>query len=367
MLLLISFCVAFFIQSYFYLFLFRKYTTAVISKNKPAFAEVSVVVCAKNEAKNLKNLLADLAKQSFPKFEIVLVDDGSVDDTLSMMQDFRQANQTAPFTVEIIQIEKNQSNGKKAALTQGILTAQHDHILLTDADCYIPGAHWISEMTGCLDSEKDIVLGYGAYEKREHSFLNKLIRFETLLTALQYFSYALAGKPYMGVGRNLAYKKNLFLKAGGFKGHSHIKSGDDDLFVSQLASASNVAINDHQEAFTVSKTHTNYKDWIKQKRRHITTADHYKPTIKLLLGMFYLSQISFYVLFLCGLFFDGPIVVFLSLFLIRQGLWYWIMRTCAHRLNEKDLIALGPLYEISIIFIQLYIFFKNMIAPPKYW
>ena len=367
MLLLITFCVVFLVQFYFYLVLFRNYASFQRSEIEQKNYPISVVVCAKNEAGNLERLLPKLAQQEYSAFEIVLVDDGSTDNTLNEMQSFKKAHSNSAFKVSIIQILQENSKGKKEALSMGIHKAQNQYILLTDADCMPVTEKWMSHMMSHFSQKTAIVLGYGAYQKINNSFLNKLIRFETLLTALQYFSYALAGKPYMGVGRNLAYKKEAFIKAGGFKDHSHIRSGDDDLFVSQIANQNNTRICDDKESFTESKPHNSFMNWIRQKRRHITTAAHYKPETKILLGLFFISQIAIYGLLLISVISETFRLVIISLFLIRLLFWYITIHKVAMRLNEKDLIAFGPLYEISIIFIQLYIFLKNIISPPKYW
>lgn len=328
---------------------------------------MSVIISAKNEAANLGCLLPQLSEQEFESFEVILIDDASNDNTLATMNSFQELHKNAKFDVKVIAIDSEESNGKKAALTKGIAAARYEHILLTDADCQPNSKLWISHMTHSFSKDISIVLGYGAYEKRKSSFLNKLIRFETMLTALQYFSYAIAGKAYMGVGRNLAYEKSIFLSAGGFENHSHIRSGDDDLFISQVANSSNVAVCDHQDSFTISKAHTKFSDWIRQKRRHITTSSHYKLSTKLMLGLFYLSQFSFYALILLALITKTQLTYFIPLIILRFIVWYVAINRTSNRLKEKDLIAFGPLYEISIIFIQLYIFFKNIISPPKYW
>ena len=367
MLLLIAFGLVFLVQAYFYLFLFRKYTSFQQSINLTPASSVSVVVCAKNEAENLKTILPCLAQQEHTSFEIILVDDASTDNSLNEMLAFEKAHLNAAFPVTVIPIKTRDSKGKKAALAEGIRAAKKPYILLTDADCQPFSTRWITYMSAHFSEKTAIVLGYGAYEKINNSFLNKLIRFETLLTALQYFSYAVDGKPYMGVGRNLAYKKETFNKAGGFHAHTHIKSGDDDLFVSQIASRNNTSICDHKESFTLSKPHTHVKQWIRQKRRHITTAPHYKTQTKFLLSLFFISQFSLYALVLTSLLTETFTFIIIPLFLIRLIFWYGTISKAAVRLNEKDLIAFGPLYEISIIFIQLYIFLKNIISPPKYW
>jgi len=367
MLLLIAFCVVFIIQCYFFIFLFGKYTRFKTTFKSAEFSGLSVVICAKNEEENLVNLLPQLANQIFPSFELILIDDGSSDSTLKLMQSFESGLTKSNISTRIIQISKESSKGKKAALTQGIAAAGNEYILLTDADCNLSSKYWIRNMYDCFTKNTEVVVGYGGYEKIEGSFLNKLIRFETLLTALQYFSFALDGKAYMGVGRNLAYRKKSFEMASGFDQHAHIKSGDDDLFISQIATSENIKLCDHKDAFTISKPHTNFKNWIRQKRRHITTANHYKFQIKVHLSLFYISQLSFYLLAFITLLLGIHPFIILSLVFLRFVFWYAAIRKTANKLNEKDLIAFGPLYEISIIFMQLYIFLKNMISPPKHW
>ena len=367
MYLLVTFCVVILVQLYFYSFLFRKYTSFISDNQQTDPKAVTVIVAAKNEAVNLNKLLPKLSEQEFQSFEVILIDDGSIDNTLDTMLSFEEMHTNAAFEVKVISIAPDESNGKKAALTIGIAAARNNYILLTDADCQPNSALWISHMSNSFSEKASIVLGYGAYEKRSRSYLNKLIRFETLLTALQYFSYAIAGKAYMGVGRNLAYKKSTFESAGGFEKHQDIRSGDDDLFISQVANSENIAICDHQDSFTVSKPHDNYAGWIRQKRRHITTSSHYTKQTKIMLGLFYLSQFSFYALAITAFIANTELVYIIPLIIFRFLAWYVTINRTANRLKEKDLTAFGPLYEISIIFIQLYIFFKNIISPPKYW
>jgi len=367
MFFLITFCVVFLIQLYFYVYLFGSYVNSKQTGLNKVFPPVSIIVCAKNEEKNLISLLPLLAEQNFPELEIVLVDDDSSDDSLKMMRSFEKQHALSKISIKVIHIAKGLSKGKKYALSQGILASKNDVLLFTDADCKPASKDWVQQMGQNFSNDISLILGYGAYTKITGSFLNKLIRFETLLTAVQYFSYALKGKAYMGVGRNIAYKKEAFLKADGFDKHQHIRSGDDDLFVSQIATGSNTAICDDLKSFTYSQPEKFFGNWLWQKRRHITTSNHYSNYHKFLLGLFYLSQLSFYVLTFMAVIFQTHLPVVLTLFLFRIIFWYYILYKSCNRLNEKDLIRLGPLYEISLIFIQLYIFLINKVSPPKHW
>jgi glycosyltransferase involved in cell wall biosynthesis len=330
-------------------------------KNVP----VSIIVCAKNEAENLKVNLPHILNQNYLNFEIVLVNDSSWDDTLEVMKAFKEQYSS----IQIVDVKTTEQfwGNKKYALTLGIKAAKNDFLLFTDADCKPASKDWISSMGSKFSNSKSLILGYGGYKKIKFSFLNKLIRFETVMTAIQYFAYAKLGMPYMGVGRNLAYRKELFFNNSGFMNHMNIKSGDDDLFVNEIASDKNTAICFSKDSFTVSEPKTSFKDWFIQKRRHVSTSKYYKKSHKLALGLFYISQFSFWALaiILLSSLFQWQIVIGLIAFrflvqLINFGY-------AAKKLEASDLIFLAPVFELFLISMQFSIFIANLISKPNHW
>ncbi|MGB6268493.1 MAG: glycosyltransferase [Olleya sp.] len=332
-----------------------------IAKNNP----ISVIICAKNEAENIKNFLPYLLEQDYPNFEIVLINDSSHDETLDVFEEFSAKHSNIKI-VDVKNIETFWGN-KKYALSLGIKAAKHNNLLFTDADCQPLSNQWIKEISSHFSKEDSIVLGYGAYNKVKKSLLNKLIRFETLLTATQYFSFAKIGIPYMGVGRNLAYHRDEFFKSNGFIKHMKIRSGDDDLFINEVANAKNTTICYSKDSFTTSIPKTTYKDWFKQKRRHVSTANHYKFKHRLLLVTFYISQVLFWILgiTLALTTYLWPFV--LSLIILRFVIQFFSLGYSAKKLNELDTILLLPVLEILLIVFQFSIFITNQISKPNYW
>lgn len=365
--LLIAFIAIFCIQFIYYVFIFGSFSFSKKKSSETNFnLPVSVLICAKNEAKNLTENLPLFLKQNYPNFELVLINDCSHDRTLKVMEQFKKES---PIPIKIVDVLANEQfwGSKKYALTLGIKAASHEHLLFTDADCIPVSDNWIKEMTSNFDAKHQIVLGYGAYQKIKKSWLNKLIRFESLLTAIQYFSYAKIGIPYMGVGRNLAYTKSTFFKVNGFINHMKIKSGDDDLFINEVATKENTAISCSQNSFTESLPKTDFKDWIHQKRRHISTASFYKPLHKFLLGLFFISQLLFWILaiLLLGFLYHWELVAVLVF--TRFLILYLVVGYSAKKLNEKDLILFTPFFEIFLILTQMFIFIKNKISKPTHW
>ncbi len=367
MLIFISFCFVIIIQTFFYLFLFGKFSFSTTKKKDYRSLPVSIIICAKNEADNLKQHLPAIAAQNYSNYELVLVNDASSDDSLSVMQAFKSNYSSDKLSIQTITIDNKAYRGKKDALSIGIQAATNEYLILTDADCQPNSNNWLNEITSYFSDTKEIVLGYGAYQKNKNSFLNKLIRFETLLTAIQYFSFAKIGHAYMGVGRNMAYKKSIYNKVDGFNNHTHISSGDDDLFIMEASTKQNTVICFTNKSFTISKPETSFKKWIHQKSRHITTANHYKYLHKILLGLFYLSQLLFWLFAVLLIIFNINPTLSILLILFRFLIWYLIIGRSARLLHEKDLVIFAPLFEISIIFMQLYIYIKNIICPPNQW
>ena len=239
-------------------------------------------------------------------------------------------------------------------------------MLLTDADCRPNSKYWLRDMMQHFSNETEIVLGYGGYEKQK-GFLNKIIRYDTFMIAVQFLSFALAGKTYMGTGRNLAYKKSLFFKMKGFASHYHIESGDDDLFVNEAATKQNSKIEVSVESHTISRVKKSFKSWFRQKRRHVTTFKFYNGGSKFRLMMISLSQYLFFMSFAAVLILQFQPIVVLSLFGLRLLIQLIIFNKSMKQLAEKDLLWLAPLIEVVLLFIYPMITVSNMLMKKNKW
>ena len=253
---------------------------------------VSILVCARNESVNLSAYLEALLTQDYPTYDVIVVDDGSEDNTHDvieayMLRDDRLHTTFVPRGARV-------RSTKKLALTLAAKAAQYDYLLLTDADCVPASNQWIRRMIeGFADAKTDIVLGYGAYFD-EPGFVNRLVRYDTLFNGLHYLGAALCGHPYMGVGRNLAYRKSLFFETGGFSHLMDNPAGDDDLFVNHLATKENTAVVLVPSAYTWSPSKTVFRDWFQQKRRHLSVSPSYRESTKMRLTLEPLCRGLFY-------------------------------------------------------------------------
>ena len=340
-------------------FIFHRSTTG-----RSCSLPVSVIVCAKNEAENLLRLIPLLLDQQYKTFELLLINDASTDHTLEVLRDFEKKDQR----INIVDVKSNEAfwGSKKYALTLGIKAARYNHLLLTDADCQPGSSLWIAEMSSYFSDRTSIVLGYGKYQSKPYTLVNLFVRYETLITAIQFFSYAKLGSPYMAVGRNIAYTKELFFNVKGFASHLHIRSGDDDLFIQDAANQHNTAICIDPKGFTISQAPENFKQWFRQKRRHISTAPHYAFKHQFLLGLFVFSKLLFWLMlpYLFSVFTEVILYLAAGVYMLMN---YVIVGMAAKKLKETRVLLWLPLLEIGLILFQMTIFMANAISKPTHW
>lgn len=362
--ILALFALAWVIQLAYYLFVFSRLSFHKPVKSDAAEPPVSVIICARNELKNLKANLISILEQDYKVFQVIVVNDCSWDESEKYMEELTE--KYPHLKIVSIKEQERYQHGKKFALTIGIKSAQYEHLLLTDADCYPASNQWIRLMMSKYSHDTKIVIGYGAYI-RQNSFINRWVRFDTAFNAMQYLSYALGKNTYMGVGRNLSYLRSLFFANKGFASHQHIMSGDDDLFVNETASASNTAVQLHPDSFTYSQPKTSFADWFRQKKRHVSASVLYRFRHKLSLGIFILSTILFYPALVVLLISKFKIVWVASAFGLRLIIQMAIFGSCLKKLKETDLIPLIPVYDIFIAFIYPLIALSNLFVKNKTW
>lgn len=356
--------IAFLIQALYYLVIFSRLGS--FNPKKRTWTEkqepVSVIICARNEYENLVTFLPVILEQDYPDFEVVVVNDCSDDGTQDLLEKLQLKYPRLKYSQ--IKHDEKFTHGKKLALTIGIKAAKNEWLLLTDADCVPNSKHWIAGMQRNFTSTADIVLGYGSYLKKK-GFINKLIRYDTFFIALQYFSYALAKVPYMGVGRNLAYRKSVFMKNKGFASHAHLSSGDDDLFVNEVSTKTNTRIEFSSDTHNISIPKNNFEEWSIQKKRHLSTGNMYKTKHVILLSLENFSRVIFYLAVLVLLFTPNTWVVAGPVFLIRAIIQLIVLRSAMLKLNEKRILFFSYLFDIILPFINIFLYFANTINSKQ--
>jgi glycosyltransferase involved in cell wall biosynthesis len=355
--LFVAFCLIALLQLVYYGLFFRRLAFfKPLPRDQSQQHPVSVIICARDEAAKLVTHLPGSLVQSYPStHEGIVVNHNSQDDTRFLLDEFKKTFKG----LHIVNLEHEAIGipGKKYPLSMGIKEAKYEIVLLTDADCVPASEFWMQKMQDGYHNGIEVVLGYSPYNKKP-GFLNKLIRFDTFHTAMQYLSFALAGIPYMGVGRNLSYKKDLFFRNKGFSAINHLPGGDDDLFINKVATKTNTNIVVDKQTFTLSEPKKTFGEWFRQKTRHYSTAKYYRPLHKFLLGFYSFSLIAFYPLFIVALLFDWQVA--LTIYGGRLLIQGFIVYKAMDKLEEKDLFVWWWLLDI-------WMFAYYLIFVPALW
>jgi glycosyltransferase involved in cell wall biosynthesis len=324
---------------------------------------VSVIVCAHDEEENLKELIPLLLNQDHQEFEVIIVDDRSNDSTF----DFLLAETAKDHRLRMVHVNRTppHTNSKKYALTLGIKAARFEWLLFTDADCRPQSSSWISSMSSQFSDQTNFVLGYSPYQKMK-GLLNAFIRYDTLITAIQYISFALLGNPYMGVGRNLAYRRSKFLAVKGFNNILGITGGDDDLFVNLHARRQNTSVCIEPASQTISHPKTTLRNFLYQKVRHLSVGRYYRLGHRLLLGLFMISWLGVWIVGL-PLLFAGEYYIGAGLIIFRIILVIITVHLAAKRFGQEFEWWLVPLLDFIYAFYYLVTGLRTLVTKNIRW
>ena len=313
-------------------------------KKPQALPPISIIIAARNESDNLYENLPYILTQDYPEFEVIIVNNQSVDDSTWLLKALCLQHKN----LRVVEIAKNKHllPGKKLPITLGVKGAKYENMLFTDADCRPASNHWLRIMAGSFSEKKEIVLGYAPYYKTK-GIINKIIRFDTAFIGVSYLSLALVKLPYMGVGRNLAYSKKVFDTVRGFKSHYSLPSGDDDLFIQEAAVNENYTIQLSPDSFCFSMPATTWKSWIRQKTRHYTTSSRYNFIKKALLGIYPISLLMTWISFVILLSNANWWIIGLIIFSILLIIKWLIQGKCLRKLNEKRFAMAFPLWDLA--------------------
>ena len=353
------------------LYYFVVYARFSFSRKKKAVAmqqvPVSVIVVIKDAASSLLKFLPSMMSQQYSQFELVLVNDHSHDQSELVVKEY----QSQYSNIKLVNLESAVTTirGGKFALSMGIRCATYEHMLFTDVECYPTSSHWLEKMAENFVSQKQIVLGYSSYEKRNNLF-NRLLHFDTLHNAIQYFSLAMCHSTYRGDIRNIAFTKTLFYAQQGFASHNHISCGEEDIFISRAATRQNTAVEFSPESFVLSQHKIPYSYWKNHKMglyytRHFNTLKN-----RLLLGFYAILNLLFYVclvLAILGSLANKPLLfTILGIAAARLLSQYLVYGFAAKKLNEKQVIPFLLLYDIIFAVMNPLYFLSAQIYHHKF-
>ena len=259
---------------------------------------LSVIIYAREEVENLRRNLTAVLEQDYPQFEVIVINDGNTDESEDYLT--LQGEKYPNLYHSFVPSSSRYISRKKLAITLGIKASKYDWLVFTEANCLPESNQWLRTMARNFTSRAQIVLGYSGYE-RGKGWLHKRVSFDNLFTSMRYLGYALAGKPYMGIGRNMAYRKELFYSQKGFSAHLNLQRGDDDLFINKTATSENTRVETDANAVVRVQPVFHAKDWREEKISYMATAHFYRGIQRNLSGFETTTRLLFHATWIAAL------------------------------------------------------------------
>ena len=340
----------FFIQSYYYLGLYRNlYLHSRKEKEETETPPLSVILVAKDAASDLRKNLPAILEQDYPSFEVIVIYDQSAgdecEDVLKILQE-----KYPHLHHSFIPDSARYISHKKLGITMGIKASHHEWLVFTEPNCRPSSNQWLRKMARNFTSETDIVLGYSNYEEGKGWF-NRKITFDTLLNSMRYLGMAINGHPYMGCGRNLAYRKSLYYQQKGFASHLNLQRGEDDLFVNQVCTPRNTRVEVSIDSTMRITAPHHPKSWYEDKLSYTTTSRYYKGGKRYWMGFETFTRLLFLASFLaclaCGFIFQDWIMVGAAslLWIIRYIMQIIVLRKTSIALGERKFYTTLLLFD----------------------
>jgi len=320
------------------------YTTDINAENPP----LSVIIVAKDAADELQENLPFILEQDYPEFEVIVIYDRSADDcddTLKLLED-KYPNLYHTFIPDSARYISH----KKLGITMGIKASRHEWLVFTEPNCRPQSNQWLKQMARNFTPATEIVLGYSNYEKVP-GWLNKKITFDTLLNSMRYLGMALSGHPYMGTGRNLAYRKTLYYKQKGFASHLNLQRGEDDLFINETAHAHNTRVETGSDSLMRIAMPKYKKIWCEEKISYAATSRLFKGTARYIMGFETCSRLLFYVAIIATIVISillhqwTTLGIAILLWAARFVMQLIVFRKTAKTLGERKFCALLPVFD----------------------
>lgn len=356
-LLLYVFIAIVLIQLFYYLGVFSSFSFSKETENNPKRIPVSVIVYARNQAEEIKQLLPNLVNQNYHDYELVLVDNASTDETLDVYKEYAQMFSN----IRLVRVENIETfwNNKKYAQTLGIKAAKHEYLLFIDAEKNIDNEFWIMSMASNFTLNKTIVIGSSMYIKTK-GFLSKISRYDLVFSQLHSFSWTNFGSPFSYFSRNLAYKKEEFYKVNGFITHMNNPLGEREFFINEASKSKNTTFSYSKNSVIYLQPLAKFSEWFKQKKDDDILLSELKFGAKFKIRLFNTSQFLFFIIAIALLILQIEWLITTIIIILRYLICWIIIGKTTKKFNQKDLIWMFPFLELFKTLTQTNIFVQNI-------
>ena len=225
-----------------------------IQGDAKSYPKISIIIPAYNEEKVIKNTIEGLLETKYPKKEIIFVDDGSTDKTLSIATQFKDQ----------IKILHKENGGKASALNYGLVYSTGEIIVIVDADTII-GRNSLKEIVKGFELNEHVAAVAGNIKVRNR--VNWITKCQALeyITGIQIVrrAFDVFGSITIVPGALGAFKKSLLTEAGAYGKETIVEDFDQTIKLLK----SGLITQGSTKATAYTEAPNTLKDFFAQRKR----------------------------------------------------------------------------------------------------
>ncbi len=353
LILIVGFCLSFITYISFQIFYFRKGKSLSKKNNKIEPIPVSLIISTKNQANILEKNLPAFLNQNYPDFEVIIVDNGSTDETENVLK--RLQSKYPHLRKTKIPADDKFSHNKKLALTIGIKAAKYEQLFFSNINCQPINENWLQNSINTGN--------YSAYSNFENKkgFCFNFMKFDLLMQSIKIAAFSSTGISYAGNGNNMSYRKSDFFSLKGFAGFAHFEAGYDHLILRNLSKKSAVKNSLNPNTKIILDSHNSKELWKTTNNSYLKCRKHIPLNIRLLTSLDHLSKILLLIFLVLGLLFTKLYVFFILVCCIGLIIYSYYFKIITRDLKEENLFLSSYIYGLLRPFIKMLFYIQNLI------
>lgn len=346
------------IYQLFYIFRFNKIKKQT-SDNK--LQAISIVICSKNNAEDLKENLPYFLEQDYPNYEVIVVNDGCVDDTDIVIKALQ--NKYDHLRTTRIPLDERFSHNKKLAQTIGIKGAKNENIIFSNPNCKPASKLWLQNLAKNWD--KSVHIGYSNFENQK-KFGTNLLKNDILKRWTKAICFSSTGKTYYGNGNNMGYLKEDFFANKGFAKHSQFEAGYDHLMAYRLSKKSGSSTYISPESKVFLPTRNPFEIWANEQKYYYQSRKYISKKIKFLLDLDSTSHFFLYLSMVFCLIFTNLYLITALVFLTCIFIAGIRFKIISSNLKEENLFLSSYICGMIIPLWKVSYYFKSLIQRKRF-
>lgn len=328
---------------------------------------ISVITVGRNAIDDLRSLIPSVIAQKYPRFELIVVDDRSFDNTAVFLKSIQR---NYPSVLKVVTIPEDTTYpwpGKKFAITMGVKAAQYERIVLLDTSALPLSENWLSDVASAFGRKgADMVLGYNFYKKGQRA-VSSFFAASSFLFSSDAMAWARIGLPFKGEGSNFGFTRTMFFSGSGYMNNMRIPAGEADFLLGDYSGGTNVSVMVSRHSFVQCGSVDTMRQWLDKAVSGYASFRCYKFPVMMRAAAMPLLKVLFIALaVVCGF----TYYEWWPFWAVSAGplaLSFAAGAVCSCRFRATRWMSAGLLADMVLLPVNAAVWLSAMFAIPGKW